>query len=259
MHLDGAPHPEHAHDGEGWMLHIDHESVAHELVEEVLLGFRLGIVVRGTEAAPGIWRARGALAVEAAVLRSPCFLGPSSFVSEGAVVGPGAVLGEYAIVESGARVSHSRIAPGVVVGQGILVDHAVALPGRIVRHEGRDVTIDDPLLLDVQGSTSKHVSRLAAALALGVVAPAAVVAGGAAARAMRRLSRIVEGSATWIGVRDGIDPDAVALDVLSLLVPPDARDEEVTAARALYARRKSLGLDARLLAGWLLRANRIPT
>ena len=122
--------------------------------------------------------------------------------------------------------------------------------------QGRDVDIDDPLLLGVQGVRHNHASRLAAAMALGLVAPWAVLLGGGATRCARRLGRVVDGTANWVGVRDEVDPDAVALDVLRLLVPPDARDEERTAARALYARNKSAGLDIKLLVGWAHRCQR---
>jgi hypothetical protein len=258
-HLDKGPRPQRTIDGEGWLLQVLGEATAQNLVEQVLLGVRKGIVIRGTEVSPGIWRARGALAVEAAVLQPPCYLGENAFISERAVVGPGAVVGECAIIESAARVVHARVAPHVVVGQGVVVQHACAMPGRIVRHAGRDVDIDDPLLLGVQGASGNHLARLLAALALGALAPAAVVLGGRPAQLAHRVARIMEGTASWIGVRDGFDPDAVALDVLRLLVPPDAHEEERTAARALYARNKSLGLDAKLLAGWLLGANRSAT
>jgi len=250
-HLDGAEHARREQRIEGWLCLVDSEAAAHALAEEVLSATRQGIVVRGTQVSPGIWRARGAIAAETAVLRPPCYLGRGCFVSEGAEVGPGAVLGERSIVESQARVIHARIAPGVVVGQGVVVERACAFPGRLVRHAGRELPIEDPLLLGMRGKTPAWALRLAAAVALSIAGPFAALTATERVRVFRRLARVVEGSGRWVGVRDEQDPDGVVLDVLSLLVPPDAHDEELQAARALYSRTKSPGLDVRLVAGLL--------
>jgi len=241
---------------EGWLVDVVTERIAHQLVEDVLNGVRDGVVVRGTQVAPGIWRARGALVVEGATLLAPCYLATGSFIADGAVLGPGAVIGEHAIVERGARVRHARIAAGVVVGQGVAVRRGLALGGRIVRHGGRLVVIEDPLLIGEIGTSRGMLSKLAAAAALAVAAPAAAMLGGAAATVSRRLGRIVDGTGSWVGVRDLVDPDAVAVDLLPCLVPADALDPERLAARAIYKRQKDWSVDAKLLVGRLAIAAR---
>ena len=76
-----------------------------------------------------------------------------------------------------------------------------------------------------------------------------------ATRVVRRLARVVDGSGQWVGVRDGEDGDAVVVDVLPLLIPPDAQDEEMVAAKAVYERTKTLALDAKLLVGLIVGAS----
>jgi hypothetical protein len=237
----------------GWMQEVTSEPVAQSLSEQVLLGQRQGIEVRGSAIAPGIWHARGALAVRGAVLLAPCYLGRGSLVAERAQVGPGGLLGEHAIVEEGARVVHGRVAPGVVVGQGVLVQEACAMPGRLERHTGAVVELADPLLLGAPAD-GDWVPRLAAALALSAVGPLAALWGGAAREWARRLARVVDGRGRWLDALDGGEQESAVFDVLPFLLPPGAGPEERRAARALYARRKSLALDARLLAVWLLGA-----
>ncbi|MEI7894356.1 MAG: hypothetical protein WCI05_14775 [Myxococcales bacterium] len=240
---------------EGWLLEVASEAVAHTLVESLLSGECRGVDVRGTSLAPGIWRARGALVVEGATVIAPCFLGLHTLVAEGATVGPGAVLDAGAVVEPNAVVCHARVAENVVVGQGIRLERACALPGRIVRHSGRVTAIDDPLLLGMRGPSGFPV-RLAAAAALVAAAPVSALGSATAQSLVMRLARILARRGSWVGVRDDADPDAVVFDVMALLIPPEALDEERTAAKAYYAAKKSPRLDAKLLAGWFLGAVR---
>jgi NDP-sugar pyrophosphorylase family protein len=81
----------------GWMLDVDDEARAQWLVEDVLLGIRAGIEVRGSEVAPGVWTSRGALVSRGATVEAPCYFGPDSFVADGAFVGPGAILGAASV------------------------------------------------------------------------------------------------------------------------------------------------------------------
>jgi hypothetical protein len=239
----------------GWLLEVTSEHIAQDLTERVLLGTREGIEIRGSELAPGIWRARGALAVEGSVLLAPCYLGRGSLVAERAHLGPGGILGEHAIVEEDAEVVHGRVEDHVVVGRGVVVHHACALTGRIVRHAGRQIAIDDPLLLARVGGKAR-ASRLAAALALIALVPVGALVNGSVQRMVRRLQRVANGSGWWVGVRDDQDPDRTVIDVLPLLVPPGAGEEERQAARCIYARNKGAVLDGKLVTAWLLGAAR---
>jgi NDP-sugar pyrophosphorylase family protein len=237
-----------------WMEAISSEALAQRLTEALLRKERDGVEIRGTEVSPGIWRSRGAVVVDGARVEPPVLLGPSCFVSDDVVLGPGAIVGEHAVIEAGARIVHARIAPGVVVGQRVAVENACATPGHIARHAGRNVVIDDPLL--VGRARSRGVaSRVLAGFALSAVAPAAALFGSDATRVVRRLARVVDGSGQWFGVRDGTDGDAVVLNVLPLLIPPDAQAEEMVAAKAVYQRTKTVALDAKLLIGLIVGAS----
>lgn len=237
-----------------WMECVASEVAAQRLTEALLLKERDGVEIRGTEVSPGIWRSRGAVVVDGARVEAPVLLGPNCFISDGVVLGPGAVVGEHAVIEAGAKVVHARIAPGIVVGQRVVVENACAMPGHIARHAGRTVAIGDPLL--VGGARGPQLaSRILAGFALSAVAPAAALFGSEATRVVRRLARVVDGSGQWFGVRDGEDGDAVVLDVLPLLIPPDAQDEEMVAAKAVYSRTKNLALDAKLLVGLIVGAS----
>lgn len=232
----------------GWLCAVDDEGCAQSLTEQLLLGERGGVVIRGTEVSPGIWRGRGAVVVEGVTLRAPCLLGPHCFVAEDATLGPGAVIGEHAVVEAAASISHARVDDGVIVGQGLQVANACVREGTIVRHGGRAIAIDDPLLVG-HGQSASRLPRLLAALAVGPVAPVAALAGGRAQTLCRRLSRVVEGRGRWVGVRQESDADDVLIDVMPMLVPPRALDEERRAATAFYDAKKSYLLDAKLLLG----------
>ncbi|MBI5534515.1 MAG: hypothetical protein HY898_17450 [Deltaproteobacteria bacterium] len=236
---------------EGWLLDVTSEHAAQQLSERVLSEECTGIEIRGSKIAPGVWRARGALAVEGSTLRPPCYLGRGSLVAEGALLGPGGILGEHAILEEGAEVVHGRVDDHVVIGQGVVVDHACALDGRMVRHGGRQIEIQDSLLMGRTGRGGL-ATRLAAAAALLVVAPAGALLNGRARVLARRLERVAQGSARWVGARDDADEDAAVIDVLALLVPPGAGDDEKRAARAIYARNKNAILDTKLVAAWLI-------
>jgi carbonic anhydrase/acetyltransferase-like protein (isoleucine patch superfamily) len=235
----------------GWMLDVVDEATAQALVEDVLLGSRAGIQVRGSEVAPGVWTSRGAVVSRGATVQAPCHFGADSFVADGAFVGPGAILGKASVVETGARVSHARVGDKVVVGKGMDLDRAYLVAGKVEPHAGVTITVHDALLVGAR-RTSTLPARLAAAAALGMVAPAALALGGNALTVARRLARVVSGNGVWLGTR-GDDPDAAVLDLEQMLVPRDAPEEDRVAARALYRQTKSVSSDARLLLGRVMR------
>jgi NDP-sugar pyrophosphorylase family protein len=235
----------------GWLRLVGSERDAQVLNEDILMGRVVGIEVRGSEIRKGVWTSRGAIAVDGARLEPPCYLGPDSFVASGAVIGPGAVLGRHAVVEQGAIVTHARVADGVIVGRDVVVSNACALDGKLLRYDGVEIELDDSLLVGSAVSVSLG-SRLAAGVALvAVFLPA--LAFGRAARATSSLGRVVWGSGAWVGLRPQEGDELPVFDIESQLVPSDATDEVRAAARAFYLAKKSPGLDARLLAGLLVR------
>jgi len=235
----------------GWVADIVDEASAQALTEDVLLGRRTGIEIRGSQIAPGIWMARGAIVSRGATVDAPCYFGPDAFVAQGAHVGPGAVLGASSVVESGARITHARVDDKVVVGNGLAVENAHLTSEILTPHAGVPIRMDDELLVSSR-RTSTFPARIAAAAALGVVAPAAIAFGGDALVIARRLARIVSGRGAWLGVRED-DPHAAVLDVEQMLVREDAHDEDRALARTLYRSTKSASLDARLLLERILR------
>jgi len=250
VHAEGRGRATRTIEG-AWMRLVRSEPTCQALNEDILMGALTGVEVRGTRLRDGVWTSRGAVVVEGARLEAPCFLGRDSFVAEGASVGPGAILGDGAVVESGASVQHARVGDRVVVGRGIAIARALADGGIVAPHRGGQISLDDPLLLG-SASVPSLGPRVGAAVALAVVVGPALVAGGAAKRVARALSRVIEGDATWIGVA-GEDDTGVVLDVEPQLVPPDASDEAREAARALYRAKKSLRFDVTLLAGLVAR------
>jgi hypothetical protein len=152
------------------------------------------------------------------------------------VVGPGAVLDAGAVVERGAQVVHARVAADVVVGQGIQVVRSVALPGRIVRHGGRVVPLEDELLLGGPSRPLERASRLAAAAAV-----TAMESIRPSARLTARLRQVASGEASWMGVAEGD-----LIDLSAALLPEDAGAEERRAVAAYYQQKKSPMLDLKL-------------
>jgi hypothetical protein len=238
-------------DGSGWMRIVRSEGDAQDLTEDLLMGRARGVEIRGSEVSKGVWTSRGAVVAEGARLVAPCYLGRDSFVAGGATAGPGAVLGERAVVEQGAVVTHARIEDGVFVGQGLVVSRSRAVNGRLVRHDGVEIDMADPLLVGSSPDLSIG-ARLAAALTKAALAVPASVAPGSASRVMRVLDRIARGSASWIGVPSDGDDEAALFDVEPALVPAGATEDMRTAARALYLAKKSPALDASLLVGLLM-------
>ncbi len=250
VHLGGA-REEELLAADGWLRVVTGEVAAHRLTLEVLRGRVDGLVVRGTEVTPGIFRARGAVVADGAELEAPCLIGPDCFVASGARVGPGAVLDAKVVVEAGAIVEDARVGEGVVVGQGVTIAHAHATGTQILVHGGVDVTIDDPLLTTARGEND-WLARATAALVLAVVAKPARIA-NVATSAVQTLERIATGEGRWFGFADADKP--CLLDVSPGLVADTTDEESRAAARALYIAKKSPRLDASLAAtvvlGWL--------
>jgi acetyltransferase-like isoleucine patch superfamily enzyme len=252
-HAGRELHEVHLVDAEGWIADIVTEEHAQALTEDVLSGRRNGIEVRGSEVAPGVWMARGAIVSRSATVEAPCYFGPNAFVGQGAHVGPGAILGASAVVETGARVTHARVADKVVVGRSLIVDRAYLDAKILEPHVGDAIPMDDELLVSARRA-STIPARLAAVAALGVVAPVAVAFGGDALVIARRLARIVSGTGSWIGVSD----EEAVLDVEPALVRTDAPEEDRAAARALYRSTKSSSADVRLLLSRIIRGGSTP-
>ncbi len=226
----------------GWLRRLDSELAVHQLTERILSHQVEGIEVRGTEVRPGLWVARGARISDRARYTGPVYLGADCVVQANAEVGPGAVVGTASVVESGASVKHARVDSGVVVGRDVRVEHAWVGRGTIEPHQGQQVDIEDPLVIEALESNGAWLPRVAA---LGPLA-LAMAAAPRDSQLVSRLRRIVWGSGHWLGVRDD-DPDAVLYDILPLLVP-NPKDAQVRrAASAYYSSHKSVSTDLHLL------------
>jgi NDP-sugar pyrophosphorylase family protein len=156
-------------EAKGWLFDVSDERTAHALVETVLSGIAKGLVVRGSQVAPGIYRGHGSVVESGAELTAPCYIGAEAYVGRGARLGPGAVLDSGAVVEEGAEVIHARVASNVVVGQGLRIERACATGGRIELHGGRVLTLDDDLLIGDRGAEGESFARLSASIAAKVL------------------------------------------------------------------------------------------
>ncbi len=104
-------------DAEGWGFEVENRDHAHTLSCAVLEGTAPGVIIHGAEIKPGVWCARGARLSSQAQLTAPVLIGPDCRVLGDAKVGPRAVLGQAVIVERGATISESCVAPNTIVGE----------------------------------------------------------------------------------------------------------------------------------------------
>lgn len=96
----------------------------------------------------GIRLGRGARVHPSARLTGPVHIGANARIEAGAEIGPYAVIGEDASVEKGAEVTQSIVLPGTYVGEGLLLEEAIAAPGKLVSIRNGTVLEDiEPHLL----------------------------------------------------------------------------------------------------------------
>jgi hypothetical protein len=141
------------------------------------------------------------------------------------------------------------VADGVVLGQGIELEHATAFTDSIVLHSGVEVAIDDPLLVD---SVSGFVwlSRSAASLCERVASLARAKQENEEAESI--FGRIADGRATWIGIR-AAEATPCLIDVSLALTATGANEDELRLARLFYEAKKTPRLDAELVLKTTLR------
>lgn len=111
----------------GWGCFILHHGDALEVSAMLLRGCTSDLVVHGSEVAPGVWAARGAVIERGAVVRPGVLLGPGVIVCAGATVGPDVIVGANTVIESDVRLSNA------VVDARLTVNHLAVHYGRIAR------------------------------------------------------------------------------------------------------------------------------
>ena len=131
---------------------------------------------------PGAWVGLHAQISPTAQLRAPCWIGERAVICDGATVGPHAIIEDRAVIEQGALVARSAIGPETFVGQHICVQHSLASGSTLLDWQnGSCLQVPDAFFLcslnqrDFAATTPGLTSRMFAALAMLVTAPAAMV------------------------------------------------------------------------------------
>jgi hypothetical protein len=100
------------------------------------------------EVSPGVWVGLHTHVAADARLIAPCWIGENVVVGPGAVIGPGAVLENCTVVERGARIGRSIVAPDTFVGRFISVQDSLANGGTVISWQsGSCLQVPDRFLL----------------------------------------------------------------------------------------------------------------
>ncbi|AXC10132.1 Mannose-1-phosphate guanylyltransferase [Acidisarcina polymorpha] len=131
---------------------------------------------------PGIWIARNASVHPSAILEPPVYVGSNCKIGMGAHIGPSAVLGDACIVDERSSVSHTLVAPGTYIGQGLELDHLIINGNRLVNTKlDTTLLISDSFLISGLKQKKKKLwlhhllSKAGAAACLILLFPLAVV------------------------------------------------------------------------------------
>jgi hypothetical protein len=134
------------------------------------------------EAQPGIWLGLHAQIAPTAQLHAPCWIGDETIIGADAVVGPDAIIDDRVVVEPGARVVSSYIAPETFVGRLVSVERSIAHGSALINWQtDSSVHVPDAFLLShLDGRRFEQhgtglLERAAALLAMVVTAPFAVL------------------------------------------------------------------------------------
>lgn len=288
--LDGSavrilgPATEPASDaGETWAIRIRSLADAFAVGVTVLEG-RLsrqsgnGVLLHASERERGVWASRGAYVDPTAKIIPPVLLGVDTIVRAGACVGPRVFLGDRSVVERGTRIDNSMVAPGTIVGEGLVLSQiAIDSRGTQDLFTGEHATIDETLLLAprdkphrgnlVWRSLTLVLLMLLAPILLAIYLKAAIEARFGRLKRMRRpsfpflsmLLQAARGHRTFIGLSEwtddlptGISPAlywkslAAPLGLITIdagLVPDEADASTRLRARVYYMHEKNFILD----------------
>jgi len=170
--------------------------------------YPIGIARR--QSADGLWIGNGARIHPSARVTAPVWLGEHALVAADAVIGPDAVIGARSIVDRGATIAGSLIAPDSYVGAGVELREAI-LSGRSLVNVALEARLDiadrelaGPVVAVDDATRPTAVERLLAGLLWAASWPLAKSAGAdaraappdAATEAVAAVQRGVQGA--WV-------------------------------------------------------------
>ena len=130
---------------------------------------------------PGIWIGLRARLDSTAVLQQPCWIGDDVHIGPQAVIGPNAVIDNRCLVETGAEICDSIVAPETFVGGFTEVRDSIALGSLLINVKtGSHVHVPDPFLLGELSAKAFSfnvfavLGRIAAAAAMALTSPLAL-------------------------------------------------------------------------------------
>ena len=134
------------------------------------------------ELSPGVWVGLHAHIAPSARLQAPCWIGDYTLVGPHAQVGPDAILDDRVVVEEGARITRSVVAPETFVGEHISLEHSLAQGATVVNWtNGSCLRVPDEFFLcslddrRFAPARSSLLGRVLAAAAMAVTAPVALL------------------------------------------------------------------------------------
>src|SRR5581483_5261079 len=114
-------------------------------------------------------------------LTAPCWIGDDVLIGAGAKIGPQAIVDDRVVIETGALVRHSAIAPETFVGRLVAVENSLAAGSTLLNWKTESVLrVPDAFLLGpldrrrFQVRTTGPLGRIAALVALAATAPIAI-------------------------------------------------------------------------------------
>lgn len=129
---------------------------------------------------PGIWIGLRARLDSTAVLQQPCWIGDDVHIGPQAIIGPNAVIDNRCLVEAGAEICDSIVAPETFVGGFTELRNSIAFGSLLINVKtGSHVNVPDPFLLGELGAKAFQFSpltllgRLAAAAVMALTSPLA--------------------------------------------------------------------------------------
>lgn len=114
------------------------------------------------ELSPEVWVGTQARISQKATLHPPCWIGQHAVIAAGTIIGPHAIVEEQALVDEGAEVVDSLVAPSTYVGPHLELRDSIAVGSRLENwRTGSITTVPDPILLhDLDAPLRTAVSSL---------------------------------------------------------------------------------------------------
>lgn len=152
-------------------------NVAHRWMPHAAATPRIGL----REIEPGVWVGLHSRIAPSAVLHSPCWIGDNVSIGSDAVIGPMAIIEDRNMVEAGAEVAGSYVAPDTFIGVLTRVRNSIAAGDLLIdwRNESSLRVPDAFLMCSLRDHRpvwheARWLSRFAAVLAFALTLPLAI-------------------------------------------------------------------------------------